>query len=89
MDNDARRNEVHPANPQQVVPEWLRYSEAERYSGLGRSTLTKLVGSGEVKAAKIGKSVRINRSSLEAYMEQQVAGGTSTNGDNDLHTERR
>jgi hypothetical protein len=40
---------MHTAAPQQVTPEWLRYPEAERYSGLGRSTLIKLVSSGEIK----------------------------------------
>jgi excisionase family DNA binding protein len=66
---------MHPSSPQKVTPEWLRYPEAERYSGLGRSTLTKLVSFGEIKAAKVGKSVRINRASLEEYMRQQIAGG--------------
>jgi excisionase family DNA binding protein len=55
---------------QQVQPEWLRYPEAERYSGLGRSTLWKLITSGEVQAAKVGKAVRLNRRSLDEYMER-------------------
>lgn len=66
---------MHTATPQEVTPQWLRSPEAERYSGLGRSTLAKLIGAGEIKAAKIGKSVRINRASLDAYMERQVIGG--------------
>jgi excisionase family DNA binding protein len=57
---------------QQVQPEWLRYPEAERYSGLGRSTLRKLVKGGRVSAAKVGKAVRINRQSLDEYMEEQA-----------------
>lgn len=56
---------------QEVRPEWLRYPEAEKYSGLGRSTLWKLVRSGEIQAAKVGKAVRINRRSLDEYMESQ------------------
>jgi len=56
---------------QQVGAGWLRYPEAERYSGLGRSTLWKLVRSGEVRAAKVGKAVRINRQSLDEYMERR------------------
>ena len=57
---------------QQVQPEWLRYPEAERYSGLGRSTLSRLVKDGRVGAAKVGKAVRINRRSLDEYMEEQA-----------------
>jgi excisionase family DNA binding protein len=62
---------------QQVQPEWLRYPEAERYSGLGRSTLWKLVKDGHVGAAKVGKAVRLNRRSLDEYMqERSIADGT-------------
>jgi excisionase family DNA binding protein len=56
---------------QEVQPAWLRYPEAERFAGLGRSTLWKLVRSGDIQAAKVGKAVRINRRSLEEYMERQ------------------
>jgi excisionase family DNA binding protein len=57
---------------QQMQPEWLRYPEAERYSGLGRSTLWKLVKDERIRAAKIGKAVRISRHSLDEYMERQA-----------------
>ncbi len=72
---DAKKGRMHTATPQAVTPQWLRFPEAEHYSGLGRTTLTKLIGAGEIKAAKIGKSVRINRISIDEYMEQQVVGG--------------
>ena len=57
---------------QQIQPEWLRYPEAERYSGLGRSTLWKLVRDGHISAAKVGKAVRIRRRSLDEYMEERT-----------------
>ena len=47
---------------------WLTYSEASRYCGLGRTTLTALVTSGAVPAAKVGKAVRISRAGLDRYM---------------------
>jgi excisionase family DNA binding protein len=56
---------------QQVQPEWLRYPEAERYSGLGRSTLWKLVKDERIRAAKVGKAVRLSRQSIDSYMEEQ------------------
>jgi excisionase family DNA binding protein len=56
---------------QQVQPEWLRYPEAERYSGLGRSTLWKLVKDERIRAAKVGKAVRLSRRSIDSYMEEQ------------------
>ena len=66
---------MHTATPQEVTPQWLRFPDAERYSGLGRTTLTKLIDAGEIKAAKVGKSVRINRTSIDEFMEQQSLGG--------------
>jgi excisionase family DNA binding protein len=62
---------------QEVQPEWLRYSDAERYSGLGRSTLWKLVKDGHIRAARVGKAVRLSRGSIDSYMEEQsIADGT-------------
>ena len=51
---------------------WLTYPEAQKLSGLGRTTLWTLVSSGEIKAARVGRAVRISRRSLEEYMECQV-----------------
>ena len=67
-----RRKEsvMRAATAQQVQPQWLRYPEAERYSGLGRSTLFGLIQSGEIQAAKVGKAVRLSRSSIDEYMEE-------------------
>lgn len=49
---------------------WMSYPEAQRFSGLGRTKLWELVSSGEVQAAKVGRAVRINRRSLNEYMER-------------------
>ena len=53
---------------------WLTYPEAQKLSGLGRTTLWTLVSSGEIKAAHVGRAVRISRRSLEAYMERASNG---------------
>jgi excisionase family DNA binding protein len=66
---------MHTATSQQVLPQWLRFPEAERYAGLGRSTLTQLIKAGEIDAARVGKSVRIKRVSIDEYMERQVFSG--------------
>jgi len=66
---------MHTATPQEVTPKWLRVPEASRYSGLGCGTLARLINAREIKAAKVGKSVRISRVSIDEYMEQQVVGG--------------
>jgi excisionase family DNA binding protein len=66
---------MHAGTAQQVQPEWLRYPEAERYSGLGRSTLWKLIRDDHIRAAKVGKAVRINRHSLDEYIERQAYTG--------------
>ena len=66
----ARRMTVkmETKNAQASVAAWLTYREASAYCGLGRTTLTALVTSGAVPAAKIGKAVRISRTGLDEYM---------------------
>jgi excisionase family DNA binding protein len=52
-----------------VQQEWVSYPEAERYSGLSHTTLWRYVSSGDLKAARVGRSVRIHRPSLREFME--------------------
>jgi excisionase family DNA binding protein len=53
-----------------VQKEWISYPEAERYSGLSHTTLWRYVTSGELKAARVGRSVRIHLPSLRTFMER-------------------
>ena len=62
---------MYAATRQEIKPEWLRYTAAEEYTGLGRSTLTKLVRDGKVRTVRLGKAVLINRESLDEYLEEQ------------------
>jgi excisionase family DNA binding protein len=54
---------------QPVQQEWLSYPEAARYSGLSHTTLWRYVTSGELKAARVGRSVRIHLPTLREFME--------------------
>ena len=60
------------AEQTELQREWLTYSEAQTVSGLGRTTLWSLVSSGKVKAARVGRAVRISRRSLEEFMETRA-----------------
>jgi excisionase family DNA binding protein len=62
----------YPTESAQVYPAWFSYKEAEVWSGLSRTTLWSLISSGHVKAAHVGRAVRISRQSLEHYMESQT-----------------
>jgi excisionase family DNA binding protein len=57
-----------------IESEWITYKEAQRLTSLGRTTLWRIVKSGEVKSAYIGRAVRISRESLEEYMERAAKG---------------
>jgi excisionase family DNA binding protein len=59
----------------QIQREWLGNEAARRLVGLSRTTLYMLAKTGEIKDARIGRSVRLNRASLEGYMERQVISG--------------
>lgn len=52
-----------------VQQEWVSYTEAERYSGLSHTTLWRYVTSGKLKAARVGRSVRIHLPALRDFME--------------------
>lgn len=51
---------------------WLSYPEAQKLTGLGKTKLWEIVSSGEIRAAHVGRAVRISRRSLEDYMERQA-----------------
>jgi excisionase family DNA binding protein len=52
-----------------VEAEWISYPDAERYSGWSHTTLWRYVTSGELKAARVGRSVRIHLPTLREFME--------------------
>ena len=62
----------------EVAPAWLNYKQAEAYSSLSRTTLWQLINADEIKAARISingskrPAVRIERASLQGYMEKAV-----------------
>jgi len=57
-----------------ITPAWLNYKQGEAYSGLSRTTLWQLINARKIKAARIGRAVRIERASLQAFMEQSSNG---------------
>jgi excisionase family DNA binding protein len=54
--------------------EWVSYPEAERCSGLSHTTLWRYVTTGKLKAARVGRSVRIHLPSLREFMERSAEG---------------
>ena len=56
-----------------ITPAWLTYKQAQAYSNLSRTTLWQLTNRRVIRAAHIGRAVRINRDSLEEFMEQRTA----------------
>jgi excisionase family DNA binding protein len=57
-----------------VQREWISYPEAERYSGLSHTTLWRYIGSGELRAARVGRSLRIHLPTLRSFMEEKACG---------------
>jgi excisionase family DNA binding protein len=54
-----------------VERSWFSYREAQEYAGIGRTKLWQLVSSDQLRASKIGRSVRISKTSLDEYLEGQ------------------
>jgi excisionase family DNA binding protein len=63
----------------EITREWLTYREAEQLVGLSRTTLWKLISSGEIEYRRVGRAVRINRASLEVYMRGPAESSAATN----------
>ena len=57
-----------------VEPEWVDYPTAQHFSSMSHTTLWRYVTSGEIKAARIGRSVRIHLPSLRQFMEKKAGG---------------
>jgi excisionase family DNA binding protein len=57
-----------------ITPAWLSYKQAEAYSNLSRTTLWQLINARKIRAARVGRAVRIERDSLQAFMEQSADG---------------
>jgi excisionase family DNA binding protein len=70
--NDHRRRE--DGVQAEITREWVTYKQAEELPGLSRTTLWKLLSAGEIKAARVGRAVRINRRSLDGYLERAAEG---------------
>jgi len=49
---------------------WLTYRQAQEHANIGRTKLTELLDSGEIRAARVGRAVRISRESLDEFMER-------------------
>lgn len=69
MLKEEARSAVHP----EIEPEWISYPDAERFSGLSHVTLWRRVGTGELKVARVGRSVRIHLPTLREFMERASA----------------
>jgi excisionase family DNA binding protein len=61
----AEDNEQTP-----ITPAWLDYKQAEAYSSLSRTTLWQLINARKIRAARVGRAVRIERDSLQEFLER-------------------
>jgi excisionase family DNA binding protein len=55
--------------------EWVDYPTAERFTGLSHTTLWRYVSGGEIRAARVGRSVRLHLPSLRTFMDERSSGG--------------
>ncbi len=54
-----------------IEREWISYRECTELTGISRGSIWKIIAAGQVRAAKVGKKVLINRRSLEQYLQEQ------------------
>jgi excisionase family DNA binding protein len=59
----------------EITREWVTYRQAEEIAALSRTTLRKLVDEDKIQIKRVGRAVRINRESLDAYMRGDIEDG--------------
>lgn len=57
---------------QRTGPQWASYSDVERIYGISRTVAWRLLRDGKIRAARVGRSVRLDCQSIEDYLEQQA-----------------
>lgn len=59
---------------EEISLEWITYEDAQRLTSLGRTTLWRICRAEDsgIEVARVGRAVRINRSSLTAYMKRSA-----------------
>ena len=59
---------------EEISSEWLTYEDAQRLTSLGRTTLWRICSAEDsgIEVARVGRAVRISRSSLTAYMKRSA-----------------
>lgn len=55
-----------------ITPKWLNFKQAEAYTNLSRTTIWQLINARKIRVARIGRAVRIERDSLQAFMEHSA-----------------
>ena len=65
----AKEKRELPKEPLEV--EWVDYPSAERFSSLSHTTLWRYIRSGQLKSARVGRSVRIHLPTLRSFMEDR------------------
>lgn len=58
-----------------AVPKvWFRPEEAATYLRIGRTRMYALLGEGEIRSVRVGRTRHIRRPDLDDYMERQYQG---------------
>ena len=78
--SDAPENtESHPevlsgTHGRQIEYGWLSPAEAIQYSGIGRTRFYRLLCSGEIPSAKLGRTRHIRKRDLDRFLEARMQG---------------
>lgn len=70
----AREQEKSMAVEEATVVEkaWLSPNEVQAYAGIGRTKLWELLSRSEIEGAKVGRSVKVSRASIDEYMRRNA-----------------
>lgn len=55
-----------------IERQWLSPAEVRDYAGIGRTKLWELLSSSAVEGARVGRSVKVSRRSLDEYLKRNA-----------------
>ena len=53
-------------------PEFLSYEQVRQYCGLSRTSIWRAIRLDDIEAVKVGRLVKVRRSSLDAYLDRNA-----------------
>lgn len=60
---------TRPGGPEGASPTWLSVSDVQRYLGISRPLVYRLIREGTIPAVHLGRAIRVSRAALDRALD--------------------